>query len=294
MRRFFYDTEFIEDGTTIDLVSIGVVDEAGREFYAVSTEFDPAKAIPWVRRNVLDQLPPPADKAWRSRERIREELLSFLTGPGEEIELWAWFGAYDHVALCQPVAAVVAGARRTERPSMVARWTGYFRESAGPGWALVGDAGHFKDPSPGQGITDALRQAQRLADDVVEGLSGSRPLDQAMRDWWRWRDLDAREMAWFAGDLGRGGRVPPVLVELLRHFEADPTMVDRWIDVLNHRVRPSDILTPPRLLGATARLLRGGDQPAAELLRDTREIVARDLRRRWLDRRHRYGDPPEN
>ena len=38
--RFFYDCEFIEDGRTIDLVSIGVVDENGREFYAVSTEFD--------------------------------------------------------------------------------------------------------------------------------------------------------------------------------------------------------------------------------------------------------------
>ena len=75
MRRFFYDTEFIEDGVTIDLVSIGVVDETGREFYAVSTEFDERRAIPWVRRNVLDQLPPPADKAWRSRERIREDLL---------------------------------------------------------------------------------------------------------------------------------------------------------------------------------------------------------------------------
>ena len=37
VRRYFYDTEFIEDGTTIDLVSIGVVDETGREFYAVST-----------------------------------------------------------------------------------------------------------------------------------------------------------------------------------------------------------------------------------------------------------------
>ena len=46
MRRFFYDTEFIEDGTTIDLVSIGVVDETGREFYAVSTQFDPAQGDP--------------------------------------------------------------------------------------------------------------------------------------------------------------------------------------------------------------------------------------------------------
>src|SRR6476661_10561384 len=98
VRRFFYDTEFIEDGTTIDLVSIGVVDETGREFYAVSTEFDPDKAIPWVRRNVLDQLPSPADPAWRSRERIREDLYAFLIEPvnrrsGDEIELWAWYAA---------------------------------------------------------------------------------------------------------------------------------------------------------------------------------------------------------
>ena len=99
--RYFYDCEFVEDGRVIDLVSIGVVDETGREFYAVSTEFDPDRAIPWVRRNVLDQLPPPADKAWRSRQRIREDLLSFLTAPGEEVELWAWFAAYDHVALAQ-------------------------------------------------------------------------------------------------------------------------------------------------------------------------------------------------
>jgi hypothetical protein len=102
--RFFYDCEFIEDGVTIDLVSIGVVDEEGREFYAVSTEFDPAKAGPWVRANVLNQLPPPADRAWRSRERIRADLLDFLGGPKanrDDIELWAWFAAYDHVALAQ-------------------------------------------------------------------------------------------------------------------------------------------------------------------------------------------------
>ena len=99
--RFFYDCEFIEDGRTIELVSIGVVDEAGREFYAVSTEFDPSTAIDWVRRNVLDKLPQPSDPAWRSRERIRDDLLAFLTGPGEPIELWAWMAGYDHVALAQ-------------------------------------------------------------------------------------------------------------------------------------------------------------------------------------------------
>ena len=115
VRRYFYDTEFIEDGTTIDLVSIGVVDETGREFYAVSTQFDPDKAIPWVRRNVLDKLPPPADPAWRTRDRLRADLLDFLTGPGEEIELWAWIAAYDHVALCQLWGAMKALPRRIPR-----------------------------------------------------------------------------------------------------------------------------------------------------------------------------------
>ncbi|HEX6755767.1 MAG TPA: polyadenylate-specific 3'-exoribonuclease AS [Mycobacteriales bacterium] len=99
--RFHYDCEFIEDGSTIDLVSIGMVDEAGREFYAVSTEFDPTRAIPWVRRHVLDKLPSPADPVWRSRARIRDDLLAFMSEPGEPIELWAWYAAYDHVALAQ-------------------------------------------------------------------------------------------------------------------------------------------------------------------------------------------------
>src|SRR5262249_56849082 len=97
--RYFYDCEFIEDGRLIDLVSIGVVDERGREFYAVSTEFDGARAIPWVRRHVLDKLPSPADRAWRSRRRIRDELYEYLVEPlrggeADEIELSAWDAAY--------------------------------------------------------------------------------------------------------------------------------------------------------------------------------------------------------
>jgi hypothetical protein len=99
--RFFYDCEFIEDGRTIELVSIGVVSEKGDEFYAVSTEFDPTRAIDWVRRHVLDKLPAPADPVWCPLARIRADLLDFLTASGEPIELWAWMSAYDHVALAQ-------------------------------------------------------------------------------------------------------------------------------------------------------------------------------------------------
>ncbi|WP_203731267.1 polyadenylate-specific 3'-exoribonuclease AS [Paractinoplanes durhamensis] len=123
--RYFYDCEFIEDGRTVDLVSIGVVDEFGREFYAISTEFDDTKAIPWVRRNVLDKLPSPADKAWRSRERIRDDLYAFLMEPirggddrrggGDQMELWAWYAAYDHVALAQLWGAMPALPREIPR-----------------------------------------------------------------------------------------------------------------------------------------------------------------------------------
>lgn len=68
--RYFYDTEFIEDGHTIELISIGVVAEDGREYYAVSTEFDPERAGSWVRTHVLPKLPPPASQLWRSRQQI--------------------------------------------------------------------------------------------------------------------------------------------------------------------------------------------------------------------------------
>lgn len=100
--RYFYDTEFIEDGRTIELISIGVVAEDGREYYAVSSEFDPGRAGNWVRAHVLPKLPSASSQLWRSRRRIRADLEQFLGVNGSEpIELWAWLGAYDHVVLCQ-------------------------------------------------------------------------------------------------------------------------------------------------------------------------------------------------
>lgn len=99
--RYFYDTEFIEDGRTIDLVSIGIVAEDGREYYAVSTDFDESRANNWVRKNVLNQLPNPSSPAWKSTDTIRAEVFRFLTSGAGNTELWAWVGAYDHVLLAQ-------------------------------------------------------------------------------------------------------------------------------------------------------------------------------------------------
>ncbi len=145
--RFFYDCEFIEDGFTIDLVSIGVVDERGREYYAVSTEFEPERAGLWVRSHVLPKLPSPSDPAWQCRAAIRDSLLEFLTAPGERVELWAWFAAYDHVALAQLWGAMPA------LPRALPRFTRELRQR----WE---DAGRPALPPPPSDAHDALADAR--------------------------------------------------------------------------------------------------------------------------------------
>jgi flavin-dependent dehydrogenase len=58
----------------------------------------------------------------------------------------------------------------------------YFRQAHGPGWALVGDAGYFKDPLTAHGITDALRDAELLARAILAGTEAALASYQAIRD----------------------------------------------------------------------------------------------------------------
>jgi 3' exoribonuclease, RNase T-like len=158
--RYFYDCEFIEDGRTIELISIGVVAEDGREYYAVSTEFDPDRANAWVRRHVLGKLPGPADPAWRNRASIRDELHAFFAAPGLPIELWAWYSAYDHVTLAQLWGTM------PDLPSDVPRLTREIRQH----WEAAGSP---PIPAPGTDRHDALADARlayqrwRIAQDVL-------------------------------------------------------------------------------------------------------------------------------
>ncbi len=201
--------------------------------------------------------------------------------------------AFDaHVGRCQPVADIVAGAQRVDRPRAVLRWTCYFREAVGPGWVLTGDAGHFKDPAPGQGIADALRQGAELAPAIVAGLGGNGRIEQELATWWRWRDADAAEMAWFAADLGRGGHVPPPLAEIVRRLEAEDDL-EPFLDVFNHRVRPSAVLTPARLLAATGHLLGRGGPGRRQVLGSTWRMLCDDVRHEWRNRRPVYEEAVE-
>ena len=61
------------------------------------------------------------------------------------------------------LAERVCSGQRAKRFRGTAVLPNFFRRSAGPGWALVGDAGYHKDPETAQGITDALRDAEGLA-----------------------------------------------------------------------------------------------------------------------------------
>jgi hypothetical protein len=120
--EYDYDLEFLEDGKTIELISIGIVADDGREYYAVSDECTRGKLQrrirkhDWLMANVVPSLPRAfgderlhMPKRWlfnyhapevKSRERIAREVAEFLLAADQPV-LWADYGAYDHVALCQ-------------------------------------------------------------------------------------------------------------------------------------------------------------------------------------------------
>jgi 2-polyprenyl-6-methoxyphenol hydroxylase-like FAD-dependent oxidoreductase len=116
---------------------------------------------------------------------------------------------------------------------------GFFRQATGPGWALVGDACHFKNPSTAQGISDAIEQALHVAADLVGGgdLAGYE----------RWRDDRAREHYEWSFDFARFPK-PETSGPIFAGVAADPEAGQNLRDALSRRLRPrSDVFTPERL-----------------------------------------------
>lgn len=94
MMKIWFDTEFIEDGKTIDLISIGLVREDGEGLYLENSECDLSRACPWVAENVVAQL---TGKA-ATRADIARSVREFA---GDAPEFWAYYADYDWVVLCQ-------------------------------------------------------------------------------------------------------------------------------------------------------------------------------------------------
>ncbi|MEU3260947.1 3'-5' exoribonuclease [Streptomyces albidoflavus] len=126
--NLFYDLEFLENGRTIDLISIGMVTADGREYYAVNSDapWDRINNHPWLMRNVWPHLPlrghksglvtvggttevqlttpgvvDTSDTQVRPHWVIANEVRDFIQAAGPDVELWANYGAYDHVCLAQ-------------------------------------------------------------------------------------------------------------------------------------------------------------------------------------------------
>lgn len=136
MTAIDYDLEFLEDGRTINMISIGMVCDDGREYYAVNRNM-PVRRIrkhQWLMGNVVPHLPQghgdrrlAMPKRWlfdytdpvvKPHQQIAAEVAAFIQTAinpeqgADPIELWANYGAYDHVCLAQlwgPMMALPAG-----------------------------------------------------------------------------------------------------------------------------------------------------------------------------------------
>ncbi len=95
--RYWFDTEFHEDGRTIQCISFGMVSEDGREYYAENAEYDHGHATAWLRENVLPQLTPHLHA--KPLLKIRDDLIRFIGS--DKPEFWAYFGEYDWIVLRQ-------------------------------------------------------------------------------------------------------------------------------------------------------------------------------------------------
>lgn len=116
---------------------------------------------------------------------------------------------------------------------------GYFRQASGPGWALIGDAGHFKHPSTAQGIADALDQAHYVA----EGLLG---VDPDLNGYEGWRDQRAAAQYEWSFNFGRLPR-REFAEPLYAGIASDERAAQDFRDVFTRRIDPrSDLLTPER------------------------------------------------
>ncbi len=176
--KVYYDTEFLEDGRTIELISIGMVAEDGRELYFVNRDapWRRIKKHEWLMANVVPSLPRPhgdwrnhMPRSWpidfhnpavRPKPEIAVAVREFLLAdPFDELELWGWYSAYDHVVLAQLFGRMI------DLPSGVPMWTNDLRQEV----ARLGDP-----PMPEQtsGLHNALEDARHLKvmDEHLAGL----------------------------------------------------------------------------------------------------------------------------
>ena len=161
---------------------------------------------------------------------------------------------HDALSLAPPLAERLAAGERADRFYGVGDLPFWYRKPYGPGWALVGDAGYHKDPITAQGITDAFRDAELLADALDAGFTGARPLDQALADYECFRNEETRglyELTYEFASLAPPTAEQQTLFGALQTNQAD---TNRFFGVVAGTVRPDEFFAPEnvgRIVGAS-------------------------------------------
>ena len=187
------------------------------------------------------------------------------------------------VASIPELAARLKGAALETKVRHTPSTTSYFRRSSGPGWALAGDAGHFKDPVTAQGIRDALRFGRILGERATLVLDDPALLDQALAAWEQQRDLECLETYQWTNSVGRAEAMNPIEAELYRAAESDEDLGNQMMDVFSRTARPGDVMTARRFGRLLVRSLTRPEGRRREALR----VCARELRGLRADSRER-------
>jgi 2-polyprenyl-6-methoxyphenol hydroxylase-like FAD-dependent oxidoreductase len=115
---------------------------------------------------------------------------------------------------------------------------GFYRTPTGPGWALVGDACHFKHPGSAQGIADAIEQAIYLAEALCDG-------DPCLDGYRQWRD--ERTLEHYSWSFSWGRFPAPESEPLFRGWSSEPDASQDLRDAFSRQVRPLQVMSKERL-----------------------------------------------
>jgi hypothetical protein len=158
--KIWFDFEFIEDGKTIDPISVGLVREDGATYYAEFEECRIGLACEWVKEHVFPRLS--GKWAWKPTSEIARDIVEFA---GEAPVFWAHYADYDWVALCQLYG------RMTDLPEtwpMFCRDTKQFAE-------FLGDPGLPEQTTPEHHALNDARHTKAIYDFLNEKAAGREP-----------------------------------------------------------------------------------------------------------------------
>ncbi len=135
-------------------------------------------------------------------------------------------------------------AEQVERFSGTGDVPAYFRKPYGSGWTLVGDAAYHKDPTTAQGISDAFRDAENLAEGLDSVFSGSRPFDDAMSDYETTRNETVTPLYELTWQLATLQPPPPEMQQLMGALPGNQEQTDRFFGMVCGTIPVPDFFAP--------------------------------------------------